>query len=108
MLRIVSGGMHLHHCDFLRIGRFPQTDKSSCVLCFIVRRALLWACPELIPCAKNDVGVGQILTVYSFSGNMMTNVATLMARVYVPFPESAGCQFQAFLIQMLVSPQSPK
>lgn len=33
-------------------------------------------------------------------GNMMTNVATLMARSYVAYGESAACQFQAFLIQM--------
>jgi hypothetical protein len=52
------------------------------------------------------VRVGQMLTSSSSRGNMMTNVATLMARVYVPFPDSAGCQFQAFLIQMLVSSQS--
>lgn len=30
----------------------------------------------------------------------MTNVATLMARTYVGMPSSAGCQLQAFLIQM--------
>lgn len=33
-------------------------------------------------------------------GNMMTNVATLMARSYVGVGSSAGCQLQAFLIQM--------
>lgn len=42
------------------------------------------------------------LVFYASFGNMMTNVATLMARTYVPFPESAGCQFQAFLIQMFM------
>lgn len=38
---------------------------------------------------------------------MMTNVATLMARTYVNVPWSAGCQFQAFLVQMYVTPESP-
>lgn len=42
------------------------------------------------------------LVFYASFGNMMTNVATLMARIYIPFPESAGCQFQAFLIQMFM------
>lgn len=40
------------------------------------------------------------LLVLLRSGNMMTNVATLMARTYVDAPWSAGCQFQGFLIQM--------
>lgn len=105
MLSFVPGGMHFHHCNILRIGRFPQTDKSSCFLCFIVR-APRRALPKLMSYAKDNMSVERILTSSCFSGNMMTNVATLMARVYVPFPESAGCQFQAFLIQMLVSSQS--
>lgn len=41
-----------------------------------------------------------------YRGNMMTNVATLMARTYVGLPSSAGCQLQAFLIQMYVSDRS--
>lgn len=40
------------------------------------------------------------LVFYASFGNMMTNVATLMARSYVDYGDSAGCQFQAFLIQM--------
>lgn len=40
------------------------------------------------------------LVFYASFGNMMTNVATLMARTYVLSPVSPGCQFQAFLIQM--------
>jgi hypothetical protein len=40
------------------------------------------------------------LVFYASFGNLMTNVATLMARSYVALPLSAGCQFQAFLIQM--------
>ncbi|PSR97164.1 hypothetical protein BD289DRAFT_459131 [Coniella lustricola] len=35
-------------------------------------------------------------------GNMMTNVATLMARTYVSDGNSPGCQFQGFLIQMFM------
>ena len=40
------------------------------------------------------------LVFYASFGNLMTNVATLMARTYVGDTNSAGCQFQAFLIQM--------
>lgn len=40
------------------------------------------------------------LVFYASFGNMMTNVATLMARSYIDSPHSPGCQFQAFLIQM--------
>jgi hypothetical protein len=40
------------------------------------------------------------LVFYASFGNLMTNVATLMARSYVAQVNSAGCQFQAFLIQM--------
>jgi hypothetical protein len=40
------------------------------------------------------------LVFYASFGNMMTNVGTLMARTYIGFPNSAGCQLQAFLIQM--------
>lgn len=40
------------------------------------------------------------LVFYASFGNLMTNVATLMARTYVGDLNSAGCQFQAFLIQM--------
>lgn len=40
------------------------------------------------------------LVFYASFGNMMTNIATLMAREFVDTPDSAGCQFQAFLIQM--------
>lgn len=40
------------------------------------------------------------LVFYASFGNLMTNVATLMARTYVGDTNSAGCQFQGFLIQM--------
>jgi hypothetical protein len=40
------------------------------------------------------------LVFYASFGNLMTNVATLMARTYIGDSHSAGCQFQAFLIQM--------
>ncbi len=40
------------------------------------------------------------LVFYASFGNMMTNVGTLMAREYVSMPNSVGCQFQSFLIQM--------
>jgi hypothetical protein len=43
------------------------------------------------------------LVFYASFGNMMTNVATLMARTYLGDANSAGCQFQAFLIQLYVS-----
>jgi hypothetical protein len=104
MLGIVPGGMHLHHRHLLRIGRFPQADKSACFLCFIVRGASLSLSQTHIPVPRTMYLLGRMLTLSFRSGNMMTNVATLMARTYVAFPESAGCQFQAFLIQMLVSP----
>ncbi|KAI4602045.1 hypothetical protein KJ359_010911 [Pestalotiopsis sp. 9143b] len=42
------------------------------------------------------------LVFYASFGNMMTNIATLMAREFVDTPNSAGCQFQAFLIQMFL------
>ncbi len=42
------------------------------------------------------------LVFYASFGNMMTNVATLMARTYINDINSPGCQFQAFLIQLLV------
>jgi hypothetical protein len=40
------------------------------------------------------------LVFYASFGNMMTNIATLMAREFIDDGDSAGCQFQAFLIQM--------
>lgn len=40
------------------------------------------------------------LVFYASFGNMMTNIATLMARDYLGNINSFGCQFQAFLIQM--------
>jgi hypothetical protein len=40
------------------------------------------------------------LVFYASFGNMMTNVATLIARDLVAFPDSVGCQFQGFLVQM--------
>ncbi|ETS80519.1 hypothetical protein PFICI_08048 [Pestalotiopsis fici W106-1] len=42
------------------------------------------------------------LVFYASFGNMMTNIATLMARQFVDARDSAGCQFQAFLIQMFL------
>lgn len=40
------------------------------------------------------------LVFYASFGNLMTNVATLMARSFTNNVDSAGCQFQAFLIQL--------
>lgn len=40
------------------------------------------------------------LVFYASFGNGITNIGTLMAREYVGTPEAAGCQAQAFLIQM--------
>jgi hypothetical protein len=40
------------------------------------------------------------LVFYASFGNMMTNVGTLMSRTYINKPGSAGCQLQAFLVQM--------
>lgn len=42
------------------------------------------------------------LVFYASFGNMMTNVGTLMSRVYLENVNSAGCQMQAFLIQLYV------
>ncbi|KAJ9427427.1 hypothetical protein QL093DRAFT_2203669 [Fusarium oxysporum] len=42
------------------------------------------------------------LVFYASFGNMMTNVGTLMSRSYIGSPNSVGCQFQAFLIQMFM------
>lgn len=42
------------------------------------------------------------LVFYASFGNLMTNVATLMARTYTGDINSTGCQFQAFLIQMFM------
>ncbi|KAK3370151.1 hypothetical protein B0H63DRAFT_309071 [Podospora didyma] len=42
------------------------------------------------------------LVFYASFGNLMTNVATLMARSFIGDTTSAGCQFQAFLIQMFM------
>ncbi|CAG7566467.1 unnamed protein product [Fusarium equiseti] len=42
------------------------------------------------------------LVFYASFGNMMTNVGTLMSRSYVGDSNSAGCQLQAFLIQMFM------
>lgn len=46
------------------------------------------------------------LVFYATFGNMLTNVGTLMSRTYVNSPDSVGCQFQAFLIQMYVGTPS--
>lgn len=40
------------------------------------------------------------LVFYASFGNMMTNVATLIARELLGSLDSAGCQFQGFLVQM--------
>lgn len=40
------------------------------------------------------------LVFYATWGNLMTNVATLMGRSFLDDINQAGCQFQAFLIQM--------
>lgn len=40
------------------------------------------------------------LVFYASFGNMLTNVGTLMSRSYIDSPDSVGCQFQSFLIQM--------
>lgn len=42
------------------------------------------------------------LVFYASFGNAITNVATIIARSYIGDPSSAGCQTQAFLIQMYV------
>lgn len=47
------------------------------------------------------------MVFYASFGNMMTNIGTLMTRTYLPYPNSVGCQFQAFLIQMYVEVYSP-
>ena len=40
------------------------------------------------------------LAFYATFGNLATNVATLMGRSFINNPHGAGCQVQAFLIQM--------
>jgi len=40
------------------------------------------------------------LVFYASFGNLITNVATLMARGFLDDTGGAGCQFQGFLIQM--------
>lgn len=42
------------------------------------------------------------LAFFATFGNLATNVATLMARSFVDDEEGAGCQMQAFLIQMFM------
>ncbi|SPQ21257.1 ea3a01e0-9b37-4408-aaaa-3f4796b0837b [Thermothielavioides terrestris] len=42
------------------------------------------------------------LVFYATFGNLMTNVATLMAGSFIHDVNSAGCQLQAFLIQMFM------
>jgi hypothetical protein len=43
------------------------------------------------------------LVFYATWGNLMTNVATLMGGAFINDINQAGCQFQAFLIQMYVT-----
>ena len=40
------------------------------------------------------------LFFYASFGNLMTNIATLMARSFIADTDSAGCQLQGFLVQM--------
>ncbi|CAM1510028.1 Fc.00g003630.m01.CDS01 [Cosmosporella sp. VM-42] len=42
------------------------------------------------------------LVFYASFGNMLCNVGTLMSRTYLLSPDSVGCQFQAFLMQMFL------
>ncbi|KAI0472153.1 family A G protein-coupled receptor-like protein [Xylariaceae sp. FL0804] len=42
------------------------------------------------------------LVFYASFGNLMTNIAAIMAREFVSWQNSFGCQFQAFLIQMFL------
>ena len=44
------------------------------------------------------------LVFYASFGNMLCNVGTLMSRTYLLSPDSVGCQFQAFLMQMYALP----
>lgn len=44
------------------------------------------------------------LVFYCSFGNIMTNIGTLMSRSYNDSPDSVGCQFQSFLIQMYEQP----
>jgi hypothetical protein len=44
------------------------------------------------------------LVFYATIGNLVTNVATLMATSFVDDPDGAPCQTQAFLIQMYCLP----
>ncbi|KAK7745203.1 hypothetical protein SLS62_009832 [Diatrype stigma] len=41
------------------------------------------------------------LVFYASFGNLMTVVGTLLARTHIAYGDSFGCQFQAFLIQMV-------
>lgn len=47
------------------------------------------------------------LVFFASFGNTMSNVATLMSRSYLSNINSAGCQTQAFLIQMCVERSNP-
>ncbi|PSR94009.1 hypothetical protein BD289DRAFT_459490 [Coniella lustricola] len=42
------------------------------------------------------------LVFFASFGNMISNVATLIARTYVNHPNSVGCQAQGFLVQMFM------
>lgn len=42
------------------------------------------------------------LVFYASFGNMLCNVGTLMSRTYLTQPDSVGCQFQGFLMQMFM------
>jgi hypothetical protein len=42
------------------------------------------------------------LVFYASAGNIFTNAATIMSRDFLSDPRGAGCQVQAFFIQMLV------
>lgn len=87
----------------------PTIDASELDLLSIIERVgscfSLLGCLFVITtfcCSKAFHKPINRLVFYASFGNMMTNVGTLMARSFIKVPNSVGCQFQAFLIQMFM------
>lgn len=79
-----------HYSDFVAIER--TCSALSLISCIFIISTFLLSESFRKPITR--------LVFFASFGNLLTNVATVMARSFVEQPASPGCQLQAFLIQM--------
>lgn len=79
-----------HYSNFVAIER--AGSALSIVGCMFIMSTFLLSKSFRKPITR--------LVFFASFGNLLTNIATLMARSFVSVPTSPSCQFQAFLVQM--------